>query len=630
MGNLPPFRAPARLWYIRLNAMGLRKHTLDAKLGTLIKAIDGLRGHGAPYDAARRWQADAQALRFHLQFLLREQGAGAKLIAVIGGTGTGKSTLVNRLLGQEVTATSFRRTHTSGPVAIAGEAGALPGEWLGVPHLTAGGEALPARGEAESLVVVQARSALTQKVTLIDTPDLDGDQPHHHAQADRVFRWAQAVLFAVTPEKYQMTELMPYYRLALRYRVPALFVMNKSEEQAVIDDYVKQLAERGFGEGSAGLPLSRAVFAVPRDEAGFEPAPEVGLAALRAALGDLPALTAQARETGLANRAMDLLGRLGDQVVEPLRQERAEARRLLVSLVSLETPEPGVDVNPLTRSLQRRFQQRSILYLMGPGRMLDRVRQVPGLLARLPRGVWDVVVRGQKVNLSLTEDQDPARSELPDFRSALEEQFAIVQSRIDDNLRSTPAAQHWIDADASAYNARRLEVNEAGKIADEELAALRDWLEKRWNATPRDTAMLLRLLRFLPGGAKLANWTESAPYLLVLIVLVTHHALFGGFDLAIFGGWSLATWISEKLSNEVTNHTRATNRKIAQRFTELAHTQIVRVCEWLERQSPPQDLLDEVEKQADELSEMLDAQDERVDQEGGIHHEGTKPQRELE
>ena len=54
-----------------------------------------------------------------------------------------------------------------------------------------------------------------------------------------MFRWAQAVVFLVTPEKYQMTELLPYYRLARRYAIPALFVMNKAEEAGVVEDFVK-------------------------------------------------------------------------------------------------------------------------------------------------------------------------------------------------------------------------------------------------------------------------------------------------------------------------------------------------------------------------------------------------------
>ena len=92
-----------------------------------------------------------------------------------------------------------------------------------------------------ALVVVPHDTDFTRRATLIDTPDLDGDQPAHHALADHVFRWAEAVVFVVTPEKYQMTELPPYYRLARRYATPALYAMNKCEESAVLEDYRRQL-----------------------------------------------------------------------------------------------------------------------------------------------------------------------------------------------------------------------------------------------------------------------------------------------------------------------------------------------------------------------------------------------------
>src|SRR5437764_7804393 len=177
-------------------------------------------------------------------------------MAIIGGTGTGKSTVVNRLLGVGASATSFRRTFTSGAVAIARDAEEMPETWLSVEHVPATADALPARGQTGALVIVgrdllpsdlPAADELLSHIVLIDTPDLDGDQPPHHAEADRVFRWTQAVVFLVTPEKYQMTELLPYYRLALRYAIPALFVMNKTEEQAVVEDYRTQLRGYGFG-----------------------------------------------------------------------------------------------------------------------------------------------------------------------------------------------------------------------------------------------------------------------------------------------------------------------------------------------------------------------------------------------
>src|SRR5437588_2559552 len=43
--------------------------------------------------AVERWRADAAALRFHLS---RRPSNRPLLVAIIGGTGTGKSTIVNR------------------------------------------------------------------------------------------------------------------------------------------------------------------------------------------------------------------------------------------------------------------------------------------------------------------------------------------------------------------------------------------------------------------------------------------------------------------------------------------------------------------------------------------------------
>ena len=126
------------------------------------------------------------------------------------------------------------------------------------------------------MIVVPHASDLTRSVTLVDTPDLDGDQPLHHAQADRAFRWADAVLMLVTPEKYQMTELVPYYRLGRRYAAPMLFAMNKVEQQAVVDDYQMRLSQAGTDP--SGRPM---VFAIPRDDANYEPPPQANLDALR-------------------------------------------------------------------------------------------------------------------------------------------------------------------------------------------------------------------------------------------------------------------------------------------------------------------------------------------------------------
>jgi len=203
-------------------------------------------------------------------------------------------------------------------------------------------------------------------------------------------------------------------------------------------------------------------------------------------------------------------------------------------------------------------------------------------------------------------DVRPAlRDGVPDFREALVDQFTIVQSRIEDVLRSSGVAQAWLNERAAEYQAQKIPARDAGRIADEELAELRNWLEKHWNATPRDTAAIMKFLKYLPGGDKLTQWSEAAPYLLAAVV-ATHHAFFGPIDLLVIGGFSLATWLTEKLSNQVASRTRAANVAIAQRFTALAHRQLEQMCHWLDRQAPSRIALNELESLTGEIGAFAD------------------------
>jgi hypothetical protein len=48
----------------------------------------------------------------------------------------------------------------------------------------------------------------------------------------------------------------------------------------------------------------------------------------------------------------------------------------------------------------------------------------------------------------------------------------------------------------------------------------------------------------------------------------------------------------------VAARTRLANRRIADRFTRLAHDQIEQMCRWLDQQAPPMRTLDELEEMA--------------------------------
>jgi len=156
---------------------------------------------------------------------------------------------------------------------------------------------------------------------------------------------------------------------------------------------------------------------------------------------------------------------------------------------------------------------------------------------------------------------------------------------MDDLIRSSRQGERWIAGDETGYAAVRISPDDAAKIADDELADLKAWLEQRWNTVPRDTRVVQSLLKVIPGGRKLVEMSEAAPYLLTVVV-ASHHAMFGGVDLLILGGYSLATWLTEKLSNEVAGRAKLSNERIATEYTRLAQRQIDRMIGWIDAQSP--------------------------------------------
>jgi hypothetical protein len=234
--------------------------------------------------------------------------------------------------------------------------------------------------------------------------------------------------------------------------------------------------------------------------------------------------------------------------------------------------------------------------------VIDRARQVPQLLARLPRAAWDYVVKGEAALGGNGNGLGDAAT-VPDFRGTLVDQFAVVKARVDDAVRAGRLTAAWADADRDAYAAAQLPDDAAGRIAEEELDELRKWLEQKWNADPRDTKIVQRMLKVLPGGPQLAKWSETAPYLLAVVV-ATHGALFGHVDLMILGAYGVATWLAERGTNEVAARTRQTNKAIADRFTALAHDQIRRTIAWVESRVPQAKVIDALDRAAGELESL--------------------------
>ncbi|MEV0868717.1 dynamin family protein [Brachybacterium paraconglomeratum] len=137
----------------------------------------------------------------------RALSAEHTVIGLFGATGSGKSSLLNALIGKDVARAAVRRPTTSAPLAaVLGDVGseALL-DWLEVEerHALDEGTALaraadkPARGRR-----ARRTDAGTPGVVLLDLPDLDSVESAHRDIAERMTGMVDVIVWVTDPQKY--------------------------------------------------------------------------------------------------------------------------------------------------------------------------------------------------------------------------------------------------------------------------------------------------------------------------------------------------------------------------------------------------------------------------------------------
>ena len=138
----------------------------------------------------------------------RALSAEHTVIGLFGATGSGKSSLLNALVGKDIARAAVRRPTTSAPLAaVLGDAGseALL-DWLEVEERHALGEdtalaravAAPKRGRRARRAAEDAAPG----VVLLDLPDLDSVESAHRDIAERMTGMVDVIVWVTDPQKY--------------------------------------------------------------------------------------------------------------------------------------------------------------------------------------------------------------------------------------------------------------------------------------------------------------------------------------------------------------------------------------------------------------------------------------------
>ncbi|HYI17618.1 MAG TPA: GTPase domain-containing protein [Solirubrobacteraceae bacterium] len=257
--------------------------------------------HAARLPLVTPSSAESERVRSELEGQIRDyllprlRQMDAPLLMVVGGsTGAGKSTLVNSLVGAEVSTAGVLRPTTRAPVLAChpSDVGWFEDDRI-LPGLarTRGGAAGPG-----GLALVPT-DRLPPGLALLDAPDIDSVVEANRALAGQLLAAADSWLFVTTAARY--ADAVPWDLLgAARERGTALSLVLDRVPPEAAGEIAAHLAEMLGERGLAGTP----VLVVPETTLESGRLPASALAPVRDWLDDLAA-DAQAR-AGLVRRTL--------------------------------------------------------------------------------------------------------------------------------------------------------------------------------------------------------------------------------------------------------------------------------------------------------------------------------------
>ncbi|MDE0573535.1 50S ribosome-binding GTPase [Demequina sp. B12] len=156
-------------------------------------------------------------------------GVDHTVVALAGGTGSGKSTLFNAILGREFAVPGVARPTTSHVSAAVwgGDAVQLL-DWLGISQVRRFERVIDELDDDDEINLAG--------MVLLDLPDHDSVNADNRATVDRIVPMADLLLWVVDPQKYADHALhSAYLEAASRQQRPSLVVLNHVDRLSTED-----------------------------------------------------------------------------------------------------------------------------------------------------------------------------------------------------------------------------------------------------------------------------------------------------------------------------------------------------------------------------------------------------------
>jgi len=406
----------------------------------------------------------AQELSRRLAVFAYKQESPYLWVVFLGGTGTGKSTLFNALLGGEVSQTGVERPKTRGPIAYAHHLASIevnfPFRAVQVDRGSAGdARSVPAEGAPGRFLVLEHHREDYARLVLVDTPDLDSVEVENRLLAEHLYLLADIVIFVTSQEKY--ADEVPYQFLlqVIRDRRPYAILLNKVGKDLTHGEVTESFSAHGVSIPEHGLWLIPQVAVHPSRTVAATGA----FSAFRAELLEkvAPAGLTAFRDGQEADRIDELRGRIA-QLHDLLGREAEAAAQWLKRLEDLSRRSSqdllaryrerfaAVTKEHLQREIRKLYAKYDVLakprrfvrdLLLAPFRLLGLRQEASRTahdeaLGRLRRKMDPTVVETtiERLNRSVLEQLSPAEPTAPLFGALRKPGLALTAKEIEQRL----------------------------------------------------------------------------------------------------------------------------------------------------------------------------------------------------